>query len=372
MTKLNTGKTLDDRSLLERLDALCARDRRVTAQLLWHLAEVDRRGLCRERGYSSLFNYCVQALHMSEAEAGLRIRVARAARRYPVIYRHVDRGELHLSAVSVLAPVLTPDNHQRLLRAAVHRTKAQVQEQVADLCPQPACPDTVRKLPSARRQDLPDQPGPSLFDPTQAPNAPASVSSAQAMSAQADSSAPPSERRQAGAATVAPLGQQRYRIQLTADRHLHDQLKVAQDLMRHKVPDGDLNVILGKALTLLVQTLKKQRFARTSAPRAAAKPTQPGTRHVPAQVRRAVAERDNLRCTFVSEDGRRCTETGWLEFHHHEPFARGGPTTADNVALMCRAHNALLAERHFGREHMARVSQPRVQAISHFLDVHRA
>ena len=55
MTKLSTGQRIDDRSLLERLDALCARDRRVTAQLLCHLAEVDRRRLFRERGYSSLF-----------------------------------------------------------------------------------------------------------------------------------------------------------------------------------------------------------------------------------------------------------------------------------------------------------------------------
>jgi hypothetical protein len=31
------------------------------------------------------------------------------------------------------------------------------------------------------------------------------------------------------------------------------------------------------------------------------------------------------------------------------PFARGGPTTADNLELRCRAHNAYDAEREFGR-----------------------
>ena len=92
---------LDDRILLQRLHQLCARERQVTAQLLWHLAEVDRRGLYRDRGYSSLFNYCMKALHMSEAEAGLRIRMARTARTYPVIYQHLEQGELHLSAITL-------------------------------------------------------------------------------------------------------------------------------------------------------------------------------------------------------------------------------------------------------------------------------
>ncbi|MDD9946588.1 MAG: hypothetical protein OXU20_36420, partial [Myxococcales bacterium] len=72
---------ITDERLLERLHTLVGKDRRLTAQLLWHLAEVDQRGLHRQQGYSSLFNYCVEALHMSEAEAGLRIRVARTARR---------------------------------------------------------------------------------------------------------------------------------------------------------------------------------------------------------------------------------------------------------------------------------------------------
>ena len=117
---------------------------------------------------------------MSEGEAGLRIRVARTAARYPVIYRHMDRGELHLSAISVLSPVLTSDNPPQLLRAAIHRTKSQVQQQVADLCPQPACPDSVRKLASARRQEQSDEPGLSLFEHAQAPSEQASATRPQA------------------------------------------------------------------------------------------------------------------------------------------------------------------------------------------------
>lgn len=71
---------------------------------------------------------------------------------------------------------------------------------------------------------------------------------------------------------------------------------------------------------------------------------------MPAAVRRTVFERDANRCAYVDARGVRCRETQRLEFHHHEPFARGGPTTADNLSLYCAAHNALAAEQDFGRE----------------------
>jgi hypothetical protein len=73
-------------------------------------------------------------------------------------------------------------------------------------------------------------------------------------------------------------------------------------------------------------------------------------RYVPAAVRRAVFERDGHRCAFVDERGERCRETARLELHHHEPFARGGPSTVENLSLHCAAHNALAAEYEFGRD----------------------
>jgi hypothetical protein len=55
-----------------------------------------------------------------------------------------------------------------------------------------------------------------------------------------------------------------------------------------------------------------------------------------------------MRCTFIADSGHRCQERALLEYHHEQPFARNGPSTADNVRLLCRAHNALMAERDFG------------------------
>ena len=54
----------------------------------------------------------------------------------------------------------------------------------------------------------------------------------------------------------------------------------------------------------------------------------------------------------------RCDARSLLEFHHVVPFARAGEHTADNIVLLCRAHNALRAERDYGRELMlARITR---------------
>jgi hypothetical protein len=79
-------------------------------------------------------------------------------------------------------------------------------------------------------------------------------------------------------------------------------------------------------------------------------------RYVPVATRRKIHERDGGRCGYVAADGQRCRETSWLEIHHLEPHARGGPSTLDNLGLRCRAHNALAAEQDFGHDHMARRS----------------
>ena len=47
--------------------------------------ELDARRLYLGEGYSSLFTYCTQALHLAEGAAYNRIETARAARRFPMV-----------------------------------------------------------------------------------------------------------------------------------------------------------------------------------------------------------------------------------------------------------------------------------------------
>jgi 5-methylcytosine-specific restriction endonuclease McrA len=155
---------------------------------------------------------------------------------------------------------------------------------------------------------------------------------------------------------VEALAPNRHKIQFTASTELRNKLDRLKALMRSSVPDGDLATIIDEAVTEKLQRLESKRFARTKAPKKtlAETSTKPSSRHIPAAVRRAVHERDKGRCTYVDRVGRRCRKKDDLEFHHRDPFGRGGDHSPDNLALMCRVHNTFLAEHDYGKEKMDR------------------
>jgi 5-methylcytosine-specific restriction endonuclease McrA len=118
--------------------------------------------------------------------------------------------------------------------------------------------------------------------------------------------------------------------------------------MRHTCPSGDVAVVFERALTMLLQHLERTKLARASRLHPQ-RGTKSGSRHIPATVRRAVWTRDDGQCAFVGARGR-CTERGFLEFHHLVPFADGGPAVVENIQLRCRAHNRYESERWFGTQ----------------------
>jgi 5-methylcytosine-specific restriction endonuclease McrA len=79
-----------------------------------------------------------------------------------------------------------------------------------------------------------------------------------------------------------------------------------------------------------------------------------GARRIPKALRRLVWERDGGRCTFVSADGHQCGETMRVEVEHITPVALGGEPTAENLRLLCSAHNQHEARRVLGSERVGR------------------
>lgn len=144
---------------------------------------------------------------------------------------------------------------------------------------------------------------------------------------------------------VKPLSAETYKVQCTLTAEGHRRLRRAQDLLRHKIPSGDIAQVMEHALELLVESLERRKLAATDRPRKS-RHSRPDTRHVPSEVRREVWQRDDGQCAFVGTTGR-CTERGFLELHHVIPFAEGGQATVDNIQIRCRAHNQHEAELWF-------------------------
>jgi hypothetical protein len=328
---LSSLNHLSDGDLLLQVARAVTQERQATAQLIALLMEVDARKLYATQSCSSMFTYCVQVLHFSEHAAYLRIEAARAARRFPVILERLADGSLHLTAVSLLAPHLTVANHIEVLDAAHYKSKRDVEQLVARLRPQPDVPAIVRKLPAPRNTITPQRASP--------------VEEREADESQPTAIVVPAQPMRP--AELKPLSPERFKVQFTVSRETYDKLRQVQDLLRHSLPNGDPATIFDRALTLLLAELSKTKFSAASRPRPARK-TKPGSRYVPAAVKREVWRRDGGRCAFRSEQGR-CTETGLLEFHHIVPYAKGGATTRENLELRCRTHNVYEAGQHFAR-----------------------
>src|ERR687891_356573 len=128
---LSSVAQLSNHDLLAQVKRLAERERAATAALIAHLAELDARRLYLQEGCSSLFTYCTQVLHLSEHAAYNRIEAARAARKFPNVLDRLAEGSLHLTAIRLLAPHLTPTNHIEVLDAARHKSKRDVEQLVA-------------------------------------------------------------------------------------------------------------------------------------------------------------------------------------------------------------------------------------------------
>jgi 5-methylcytosine-specific restriction endonuclease McrA len=343
--------SLSDHELLERTVRLAGDERYVTADLLALIGECDTRRLYLGEGCSSLFTYCTQVLHFSEHAAYHRIEGARAARQFPIILELIAEGSVTLTTVALLRPHLTIANHEQLLTAARHCSKREVEHQIACLAPKPAAKALIRRLAATTSEQNAASPNVLASQrPVAISAAPPAEVLASVLLAQSPSRAIPLAAAEPRA-QVAALASDRYLLRVTLAAETIARLRRAQELMRHTIPDGNPAAIIDKALSLLVAQLERTKLAHARRPRAGSSRTSAsagGSRHIPAAMRREVWARDAGRCAFVGARGR-CTETGRLEFHHIIPFARGGPTSVENLGLRCRSHNGYESDQSFGR-----------------------
>ncbi|HEY5376442.1 MAG TPA: HNH endonuclease signature motif containing protein [Polyangiaceae bacterium] len=294
---------LGDDQLLAALPVLVQRGNENTADVLAHLAELDERKLYLDLGYASLFAYCIELLGLCESAAGRRTTAARVCRRFPDAFARVARGELHLSALCAMSPHLNSENAAELFDACSHRTRRQVEEALAKRFPRADVRAQLRSLPGGLGLD--------------------------------------------------PLSDNRYGVHFTADGEFRDLLEKARALTSHRIPAGDLAGLMKLGLEALIRETEKKRFAVGRK----AKAHPPGgrdvegrrSRHVPAAVARAIYLRDDGRCTFVAQDGKRCAARDFVEIDHIDPFATGGQPTVENLRLRCRAHNQQHARKYFGK-----------------------
>jgi len=244
--------------------------------------------------------WCLEFFHMSEAMVSKRIRAARTARVYPLVFEMVERGELHLTGITQLAAHLTEENHRAVLTRAKHLTMREIEKLVAEIAPRceqtrlaaaaqrgwrTRSADVVSRIVKLPRRAMPLERNQESVQPADSPlktNTPsASAQPRQLLSTEPSSMAllsrpepvalPVSPAKATGKPLghVAPLSPRRYKVEITIGEQMHDTLRQLQDLLSHQIPSGDPALVIERALEDLLKKTLKTKTAMTDRPRKA-------------------------------------------------------------------------------------------------------
>lgn len=249
-------KSVRDEDLLRQLFELVKQSRGLEAEVVAHIGEVELRRLYAQAACSSMFEYCRRILRLRENEAYLRITVARAARAHPTLLEMLRNGQLHLSGIARLAPHLTRQNAQAVLKRACGMSHREIRELACELEPRPDVATSVRKLPerpASRSAGLLQ-----LGAPRVEPDAVKLESDAVTLESRVAAPAGPPVAAPIRPPVVEPLAPTRYQVRFTAGAELREKLERLQALMRFSVPDGDLARIIEIAVTEKLERVESE------------------------------------------------------------------------------------------------------------------
>lgn len=305
---------LKNEELLNETIALSEKVRQLTTKLLHYLKEIESRRIYAELGYSSLFDFAMRHLKFSSGEAHLRISAMRATKDIPEVAKKIESGELSLSVVAQTQSFIKQQNIQdidqkkELFRLIEGQTTREAERTLAALLP-----EGERKKSRLEERRLLDQ----VFD-----------HETQALLEQ----------------LIARFSNQKPKI--SYNELVKEIAKIALDQTDPTKP-------------------KRYRFKRTqngaSTPRTRtlfqAPKVRPKRKSVSAKVKRLVWARDEGQCTYKDpKTNLQCQTKHFLEIDHIRPIAIGGTNCLENLRLLCRTHNQLMASRNLGIQKMRQYS----------------
>lgn len=355
------------REFTARLAELLRREQGAMADFLIALADFDRRRLWLELGHASLFAFLHRELGLSAGAAQYRKTAAELVQRFPEVAEPLRDGRLCLTTIIEVAKVLTPENRDEVLPRFFRLSRREAQVVAAAIRPaeapprrevitsvRPASPASASALALAlatQRQEpsrlAPASPGAGFretpshsFQPVEtlgSTNAPGSETCGVAAPAElpegwSGSQAAPVAASYRAREQVEPLTAELARLHVTVSRRFLEKLDAARAALSHARPGASAEELLEAGLDLLLAQAAKRKGI-VEKPRNARPPA--GADHVPAHVKSAVWTRDGGRCQWPVASGGVCGSTLRVELDHVVPRAKGGPSTVDNVRLLC-------------------------------------
>lgn len=279
-------KNLTNEELLNELRHAVKVERKSIAEVLHYLAEVEARRLHLERGYSSLWEFATKYLGYSENEAYARIQAMRLMREVPAAEKDFQEGKISLTVAAGVKSAFTQENKKRKEK-------------------------NEAPLRAEEKQ--------KIFDEVKGKS-----------------------KREAEKVFANHFGDQRNdALEKWVIHATPDMVKMLEELKSfyaHRNFEGDISKLFQILLEVTLKEEKKKRMEEPAG--ASAKPSRPGSRHIPRRVRREVWRRSNHECAYIDPvTGRKCDSKHALEVDHIYEWSRGGTHDPENLRLLCSAHN---------------------------------
>jgi 5-methylcytosine-specific restriction endonuclease McrA len=315
-------------TLHQKIVHLASKHRFIEAELLDHLQEAEKMRLHLYRSHSSLFRYVVDELGFSDAVASNLITVARKALEVPEIKEEVRQGKLGISKLRKVCPVIDKKNQKEWIQAAKTSSSRELEMKVASL----------------KQNHIPRSSLRAIAKDTLRLSLDISHKAEQKLLRLKD--------------LLSTKKGRDCTLQEVLDLALETTIEKVDPVRKAKRSQkrGEKKAQQEKALNLKVPEepgkFRENQSCRIAVGARHASPddyqaTRPGTRSRKALSQctvDALNRRDQVRCTYVGANSKRCTQTRWLDFHHKVPLSKGGSDEPQNLITLCHAHHKLLHE----------------------------
>ncbi len=124
-------------NVLERILKVRQEEKKYTLQVLEYLEIIDREKLYVDKGYSSLFSYCVEELDYSKAEAAIRVNATRLIKSEPQAKKMIKDNELSLTNASLIQSFfkqekLDSQTKKEVINSIKNKSKRETQKIILD------------------------------------------------------------------------------------------------------------------------------------------------------------------------------------------------------------------------------------------------
>lgn len=292
---------LTNAELESKFAEIAKTERRITAELIELIREVDRRRFFVEQGYSSLFDWMVRKHLYSQSAAHRRILAARLLKKVPEVKEKIAEGSLTLSAASQAQGAFLREEKRAGKEIPAEEKRALLKQLEGG---------SIRENEKLLGEAFPDSPAPR------------------------DS--------------LRTVNKEETRLSVTLENAAVSALARVKELLSHLLPNATWSEIISHLILQFQQ--RHDPLLQKDSTSAAVNPCV-----ISKSLKTHVIKRAGGRCEYKSlTTGTICGSRIRLEVDHIIPLALGGTNHPTNLRCLCRAHNLAEARRLLGSNLMDR------------------